>query len=178
MRKYFFFIVLLTACVSQHSIACAAHLSFDPDNYGFFGRTLIKLAGLAPPEPVVKLDHVPTTMVALNEDSTITIDYKRPWRSKDVSIQLAGSRNIELQNDNITLEKTRGSVEAKFRLKAAGYNNITLTITGNHKGKPFNQVSRVFVGARKLTASTNHNESVRADESNHRGNSRTPSASL
>ena len=32
------------------AVACESHLMINPDNLGFFGRAVVKMSGLAPPE--------------------------------------------------------------------------------------------------------------------------------
>ena len=62
------------ALISSHAAACAGHLYLNPDNFGVMGNLAIKLAGLAPPEPIFKLKHPPLAKATLGEESEITVD--------------------------------------------------------------------------------------------------------
>ena len=61
----------------------------------------IRLAGLAPPESVFKLKHPPVTKAILGENSEITIEYERPWRSKNVHMQLKSTSGIKLNDKSL-----------------------------------------------------------------------------
>ena len=45
------------ALAPVRGLACAGHLTIDPDKLGFFGGMAARMAGLAPPEPVFELDY-------------------------------------------------------------------------------------------------------------------------
>ncbi len=148
---------LATGFFTTQANACANHLYFDPEKAGLIGGTLIKMAGLAPPEKVFKLKHPPAAMVAEGEEASVTIDYERPWFSKDVRLQLSGTKGIELLDGNIELPDFNGTTTARFRLTGKGINAITLTVRGEHKGKIHEYSSRVYVRAKKAaTPQSNH----------------------
>ena len=133
---------------SQQALACGYHMYLDPEQYGFIGGTVIKMAGLAPPEPAFKIEHPPTTKVSVGEEAAITISYNRPWRSENVKISLTGTSNIELLQDELALEELEGEVTARFKLLGPGYNSIKIAVSGDHKGQPVVQHSIIYVGAR------------------------------
>ncbi len=133
---------------SQQVLACGYHMYLDPEQYGFIGGTVIKMAGLAPPEPTFKIEHAPTTKVEIGAESAITISYSRPWRSENVKIKLNGTSNIEMIDEELSLEELEGEVTARFKLLRPGYNSIKIAISGDHKGEPVVQHSIVYVGAK------------------------------
>ena len=137
---------------SQQAYACAAHLGFNPDDYGFVGGALIRMAGLAPQEPTFKIHHLPTTVVDIGEDAYFMIQYERPARAKDVKLSLSASKNIELIDKEFTLQEQSGTIQARFRLNDKGYNSIALTISGEHKSETVVQNSKIFVGAKPTLA--------------------------
>lgn len=132
---------------APQTFACATHLYLNPDDYGFIGGSMIRMAGLAPPEPAFKIKHPPTTKVEIGELSEIVVSYKRPWRSKNVTLQLKASKNIELIDKNLALEDFDSSIPIRFKLIGKGYNNITLSVSGEHKGEMVSYSSKIFIGA-------------------------------
>ena len=137
---------------SQQALACGFHMYLDPEQYGLVGGTVIKMAGLAPPQPAFKIEHAPTTKVAVGEDATFTINYSRPWRSDNVMIKLSGTSNIELVDSELALDELEGEVTVRFKLLGPGYNSIKIAVSGEHKGEPVVQHSIVYVGAKTTDA--------------------------
>ncbi|BFM17735.1 hypothetical protein R50073_39180 [Maricurvus nonylphenolicus] len=138
---------------AQNAAACGAHNFYlNPDEYGVIGGTFIKLAGLAPPEPVFKVKHVPMTKVTLGVESEITVDYERPWFSSDVRIQLSSSAGVSLAEEIIDLDDYDGSVKVNFSLEKPGYNTIRVKVIGVHKGEEVAYSSVIYVQAKKSVA--------------------------
>ena len=135
---------------SQNASACGAHnFYFDPDEHGVIGATFIKLAGLARPEPVFKVKHVPVAKVTLGVQSEITVDYKRPWFSSDVRMQLSSSAGVNLTDEIIDLDDYHGSVKVNFSLEKPGFNIIRMEVIGMHKGEEVVHSSAMYVQAKK-----------------------------
>lgn len=132
---------------AQQSIACGMHLYFNPDDYGPVGGSVIRMAGLAPPEPAFKIKHAPTTKAIIGEQSEILVNYERPWRSKHVKLKITGTKNIELIDTDLALEDREGAIPVRFKLVGKGYNNLTLIVSGEHKGETLSYYSKIFVGA-------------------------------
>jgi hypothetical protein len=141
--------------------ACADHFYFNPDKAGFFTGALIRMAGLAPPEQAFKVKHPPLSAVVVGEDSVITINYKRPWFSKNVRLHFAGTRNVEMLDEEIELTDYQGAVTARFRLKGRGFDAITVTVSGEHKGEVLRYSSRVNVMAKHAPSSPDRQVSAR-----------------
>ena len=75
------------------------------------------------------------------------INYERPSTSSDVKIQVMGSRNIELVDEFLSLKDLSGSVTARFKLKEAGFDFITLAISGENDGESVLEYSKIYVRA-------------------------------
>ncbi len=128
--------------------ACAAHMGFNPDQFGPIGGAALRLAGLAPPKPVFELDHPATARSVLGENSEIVVNYSRPFFSSDVRIEVKGTGNIVLPQPSIPLDDREGTVTIPYQLVGAGYDAITLTVKGEHKGEMVQQVRRIYVRAK------------------------------
>ena len=129
--------------------ACAGHIYINPDNYGFLGRTAIKLAGLAPPEPVFKIKHVPMVKAPLGTEQELVVEYERPWFSDDVSVLLTSTAGVKIHENIVELEDYKGTVNIRFSLEKNGYNSISLKVSGKHKGEIVNHSSIVYIRAKK-----------------------------
>jgi hypothetical protein len=152
-RILFATLCLTLSLFATHANACADHFYLNPDEAGFFAGALIKMAGLAPPEQAFKVKHPPLSAVVIGEHSEITIKYKRPWFSKNVRVHFAGTKNVELLDEEIALTDYQGAVTARFRLKGKGFDAITVTVSGEHKGEILRYSSRVNVMARHAPTS-------------------------
>ena len=45
----------------------------DPDNLGFFGGAVVRMAGLAPPEPVFELEFPSMAKAVIGEESEVVV---------------------------------------------------------------------------------------------------------
>jgi hypothetical protein len=149
VKKQLFGLWLSAIFLTAQAQACGNHLFFylDPEKAGFLGGALIKMAGLAPPEALFKLNHPPALVVPVGAESSITVDYKRPWRSENVRIKLASSKNVDLQEDEFELPDLKGKITVPFRLKSKGIYLMTITVIGQHKGETHRYSSRMYVRA-------------------------------
>ncbi len=141
--------VIMLLVASQQASACLNHLYVNPDNYGFFGRSALKFAGLSPPEPVFKLEHPHMKKVEIGKKTQMTVVYERPWFSKNVQMELSSTNGVKLQRSNIPLDDYDGSVNINFSLEQPGYNMITLKVSGEHKGETLAYSRVVYVHAKK-----------------------------
>jgi asparagine N-glycosylation enzyme membrane subunit Stt3 len=139
----------LMMIAATNAVACGNHLYMDPNQYGFFGRTAFKLAGLSAPEPVFKINHPSMAKVEIDEESQVVIEYDRPWRSDNVELTISSTAGITLPLKNIELDDLDGEVKLPFLLTKSGYNSITIKVTGEHKGKPVTSTSMVYVRAKQ-----------------------------
>lgn len=148
VRKLFTIAVLFyLALVSSQAAACFNHFYLNPDNYGVIKGTAIKLAGLAPPEPIFKLKHPPVAKATLGEEAEITVEYKRPWRSSNVYMELKSTSGIRLIDNSIALEEFDGSVKLRYSLEKAGLNSITIKVNGEHKGQNVSNSRMIYIRA-------------------------------
>lgn len=138
--------LMLTA---QLASACGNHFYLNPDQLGFIGGAAIRLAGLAPPEPVFKVKHPPIAKILLDTQSEITIEYNRPWRSRNVRMQLSSSSGVTLEEKDIELTDYDGQGTVHFSLERAGYNTISIKVVGAHKGEQVASSSVIYVQAKK-----------------------------
>ena len=156
VRKLFTIAVLFyLALVSSQAAACFNHFYLNPDNYGVIKGTAIKLAGLAPPEPIFKLKHPPVAKATLGEEAEITVEYKRPWRSSNVYMELKSTNGIRLIDDSIALEEFDGSVKLRYSLEKAGLNSITIKVNGEHKGQNVSNSRMIYIRAKPASIETN-----------------------
>jgi hypothetical protein len=142
--------------VSSQAAACGNHFSLNPDNFGVIRGAAIRLAGLAPPEPVFKLKHPPVAKAILGENSEITIEYERPWRSKNVHMQLKSTSGIKLNDKSIALDDFDGSIRIRYSLETAGFNSITMQVNGEHKGQSIFSRRVIYVQAKKTSIEANN----------------------
>lgn len=148
-------IAFYLALVSSQVAACFNHFYLNPDNYGVVKGTAIKLAGLAPPEPVFKLKHPPVAKATLGEESEITVEYKRPWRSSNVYMQLKSTSGIRLIDNSIALEEFDGLVKVRYSLEKAGLNSITIQVNGEHKGQSITNSRMIYIRANPASIKAN-----------------------
>ena len=148
-------IAFYLALVSSQVAACFNHFYLNPDNYGVVKGTAIKLAGLAPPEPVFKLKHPPVAKATLGEESEITVEYKRPWRSSNVYMKLKSTSGIRLIDNSIALEEFDGLVKVRYSLEKAGLNSITIQVNGEHKGQSVTSSRMIYIRANPASIKAN-----------------------
>jgi len=157
VRKLFTIAVLFyLALVSSQAAACFNHFYLNPDNYGVIKGTAIKLAGLAPPEPIFKLKHPPVAKATLGEEAEITVEYKRPWRSSNVYMELKSTNGIRLIDNSIALEEFDGSVKLRYSLEKAGLNSITIKVNGEHKGQSVSNSRMIYIRANPTPIEANN----------------------
>ena len=148
IRKYA--VVLVCFCLPLASVrvgACEAHFMFNPDKLGFVGGTVARLAGLTPPEPVFDLEHPAMARAEVGEKSEVVITYSRPFFSKNVRLELTGTSNVQLFREEILLEERRGTIKIPYELSGSGYDAITMTVSGEHKGDIVRETARIYVRA-------------------------------
>jgi len=139
--------------VAHKPLACGAHdIYINPGEFGLIGGTVIRLAGLAPPEPVFKIKHRSMARAELGSESDITIEYDRPWFSKDVRMELSSTDGVTLKEKTIELDKFDGSVDVSFTLDKPGFNNIKIKVSGLHKGEVVQRSSVIYIQAKKSVA--------------------------
>jgi hypothetical protein len=137
------------------AVACANHIYFDPDQFGFFGGAVVRMAGLAPPKPVFELEHPLMIKAVIGDESEVTINYSKPFFSKNVSLVLQGTSNVRLLKDVILLEDRSGSISIPYQLGGSGYDSITLTISGEYKGEMVRQRGQIYIRAKPERSSKN-----------------------
>jgi hypothetical protein len=119
----------------------------DPDNLGFFGGAVVRMAGLAPPEPVFELEFPSMAKAVIGEESEVVVNYSRPFFSKNVRLELKGTSNVQLHLKEILLEERKGSVTIPYQLTGTGFDQITLTVSGEHKGETVRESGRIYLRA-------------------------------
>jgi hypothetical protein len=83
----------------------------------------------------------------LGEEAEITVEYKRPWRSSNVYMELKSTSGIRLIDDSIALEEFDGSVKVRYSLEKAGLNSITIQVNGEHKGQSITNSRMIYIRA-------------------------------
>ena len=143
-------LIVLCLCLSLASgraSACVGHFALNPDDCGFFGGAAIRLAGLAPPEPVFNLEYPAMAKAVIGEKNGINIKYSRPFFSDNVRLTLKGSNNVQLFQAEFSLEDRDGRLDIPYQPTGTGYDTITLTISGEHKGKTVHESGRMYLRA-------------------------------
>lgn len=152
-RSFQIIAFLSLALLAHKPAACGLHgIYLDPDEFGVVGGTFIRMAGLAPGEPVFKVKHRSMAKVALGAESEVRIEYERPWLSRDVRMELVGTAGVSLETDSIALDRLDGEVKVRFSLDKPGFNNIKIKVSGLHKGKPVERSSVIYIQAKKALA--------------------------
>ncbi len=152
MKKAF---ILALTCgylplVTLNASACGFHMGFNPNDMGFVSGALARMGGLTPREPLFKLKHPAMALGAIGETNEILVNYSAPAMARNVRLKLAGTRNIELAEDVISLDDQSGTVSIAYTLAGSGYDSITVEIIGEHDGETVRQVARIYVRASKL----------------------------
>ena len=147
IKSFFAIFGLCLVLTPGKLLACANHMYINPNELGFFGNAMVRMAGLAPPQKVFTLDHPVMVKSDLGEKHEITVKYTRPFFSKDVRMQLKATENVELGETVIPLEAREGAVTIPYELVDAGIDSITLTVSGQHKGEVVREITRIYVGA-------------------------------
>ena len=140
-------LLIYVALASTQAMACANHLYINPDDLGFFGGAVVRMAGLAPPEPVFDLEYPSMAKARIGEKSEVTISYSRPFFSKNVRMELTGTGNVEIAEEAIMLEERNGIITIPYQLSGNGFDQITVTIIGEHKGEVVRESARVYIRA-------------------------------
>ncbi|MGI9315837.1 MAG: hypothetical protein ACR2QW_00780 [bacterium] len=148
VQKYLIGIIsIYFALMSARAMACGDHLYINPDELGFFGGAVVRMVGLAPPEPVFELEHPSMAKAKIGENNELTVSYSRPFFSKNVRMELKGSGNVKLAEEALLLEDRNGSVTIPYQLNGNGFNQITVTVIGEHKGEIVRESGRVYIRA-------------------------------
>jgi hypothetical protein len=129
-RSVFLMTCLVLALGPVKALACAGHLYLDPDKMGFFGGAVVRMVGLAPPEPIFELEHV-----------------DRPFFSKDVQLTVTGTENIKVLEEDFPLEERVGTVRIRFEALGSGFETMRFTVTGQHKGETVREFGRIYISA-------------------------------
>lgn len=147
MNRLKILMMVCLALVPVRGLACEGHLYFNPENMGFFGGAVARMAGLTPPEPVFELQHVDMVKAVVGQSSEIIVQFDRPFFSKDVRLQVKGSKNVLIKRGEYRLEEREGSITIPYEVVGVGFDTITLTVTGEHKGDTVRQSGRIYVSA-------------------------------
>ena len=154
-------ICVSSACISLSLIAvqanaCMEHYAYGGGyNSGFFSGSKAPARVKFQPakKKVFKVQHAPAAVVKIDEDSNLEISYDLPQTSKNVSLQLEATDNVELLDQDIQLTELNGTANARFRVKEKGLDTITVTVSGEYEGEVLTYSSKVYVNARLTTAS-------------------------
>lgn len=143
-------LILAAFCFSlaMPASACGNHLYLNPDNMGFLAGTMVRLSGLAPPEPVFKLDYKEMMHASVGEPSEVIVHFTRPFFSKNVKLQVGSSSRVKFQQEQFFLEERNGAITLPYEASKAGLSTITITVSGTHKGKTVSESSKIYISAR------------------------------
>ncbi|MDJ0927766.1 MAG: hypothetical protein QNJ73_08955 [Gammaproteobacteria bacterium] len=126
-------------------LACLDHMSIDPEALGFFGGAFVRMVGLAHPAPVFELEHPRMVRPVIGERSELIVNYSRPFFSKNVRLEVEGTPNVQLHLEEIALDDRDGTVTIPFHVSDSGFDLITLTVSGTHKGEMVSESKRITV---------------------------------
>jgi len=136
------------ACMDHYSYQRGYSASFFSDS-----RPASTMSNLALKKKVFKVKHPPATVVVIDEDSSLKIDYDLPPESKNVSLQFVATRNVELIDQDIFLTEKNGTATARFRVRQKGSDTITVTVSGEHEGEVVSYSSKIYINAKPATTS-------------------------
>lgn len=144
--------------------ACLGHLLYaDPDEFSRVYGSIAASSGLhVTPAKLFSLEHPVTAVVPLKEEATVEVRYRRPAESASVTLSLAGTDNVELVDNELTLPDLEGTVSVRFRLTDhGGYDALLLTVSGMHDGDIISETSKVYLLGKRETAATEARVSAR-----------------
>jgi len=145
------------ALLAPQANACMEHYYYDQGgSSGLFGgsRPAYRMTKQTVKEKVFKVKHAPATVVVIDEDSNLKIDYDLPPASNNVSLKFAvTSSNVELLDENIQLTDLSGTATARFRVKEKGIDTITVTVRGEHEGQILSYSSKIYINAKQAASS-------------------------
>ncbi|MDA0271906.1 MAG: hypothetical protein O3C68_01470 [Proteobacteria bacterium] len=151
-RKFVLVFVFLGLIIAPAvARACFGHMYINPDEMGFFGGTAARIMGLTPPEPVFDLEHVKMAKAVLGQESTITVQFKRPFFSRNVRLKATGTKNIQVLDGDFLLEDREGSIRISYQLIDPGFDSIILTVTGENRGESVRETGRIHIRVSKQT---------------------------
>lgn len=139
-------ICMTLSLVSVQANACGNHM-FGSGNMSF-GEAIMSYRSKAP-KRTFNLTHPLITKVTLGEQSEVAIDYERPWLSKDVTVTLSGTENVDLIDSEIELAEYSGTLHARFVLKEDNFDAITVVVSGEHNGETVSQSSKIYVRTKR-----------------------------
>ena len=152
-KSLFAVVVLITSFSTQSAMACQAHMGLDASNMGFMSRTAARMVGMLPPPPVFELHHPNMVMATVGEETGVSVEYTRPFFSKDVTLTVTGSKNIVLEQEQWVLDERTGTLDIPYTLNGKGYDTILVTVAGEHQGKAVKESRRIYVRPRSEPAS-------------------------
>ena len=145
-KKFSWIIFVILPMFASSAMACYDHMRFNPDNLGFVGGTMARMAGLVPPKPTFDIVHPAMVRSQIGKKSEIIVSYSRPVFSKNVRLKVRGTDNVSLELQEVALDDRSGSVNVGYLLSTgSGYESIILTISGEHNGKTVNQSSQIYL---------------------------------
>jgi len=133
--------------------ACMDHYFYEQGNTGLFkgSNRGPGMRNFSIKKKIFKVKHPSATVVVIDEDSNLKIDYDLPPESKNVSLQFVATSNVELLNQDIQLTELNGTATARFRVKQKGFDTITVTVSGEHEGEALSYSSKVYINAKPAT---------------------------
>ena len=137
---------LCLGLVSMQTSACGNHM-FGSGNMSF-GEAIMSYRSKAP-KRTFNLTHPLIAKVTLGEESEVLIDYERPWLSKDVTVTLTGTENVELIDSEMDLAEYNGTIRARFVLTDDNFDAITVVVSGEHNGDTVSQSSKIYVRTKR-----------------------------
>ena len=85
----------------------------------------------------------------IGEMSEVEVTYSRPFFSENVRLVVTGTKNVELPTEELTLEERDGTLTIPYQLTGTGFDQLTLKVSGEHKGKVVTETRRIYLRASK-----------------------------
>lgn len=147
----------LSLCLlSAQANACMDHYFYEQGNQaGLFSgsRAMSRMKRPSAQEKVFRLKHAPATVVIIDKDANLKIDYDLPPESLNVSLRFSTNNNVEMLDQDIVLNGLNGTANARFRVKKTGIDTITVTVSGEHEGQFLSYSSKIYINAKPATPS-------------------------
>lgn len=96
----------------------------------------------------IKLRHEEIVTTAVNQPSSVNIDYRFPFIFTDVTLEFVGSDGLEIDaKEAISINRSRGKYALSYTAQQSGEHEIVIHAKATKNGAPYALVNRIKVTA-------------------------------
>ena len=96
----------------------------------------------------IKLKHEELVTTAVNQPSSVNIDYRFPFIFTDVTLEFVGSDGLEIDaKEAIAINRSRGKYALSYTAQTSGEHEIVIHAKATKNGSPYALVNRIKVTA-------------------------------